>query len=203
MVRYGLAVAGATAFGAPFGAALDLDGDEHDLIARLAGGDASVLGVLYDRYAAQALGLARRILGDDGPAEEVVQDAFVVAWRRASTFDPTHGGARGWLLGIVHRRAVECLRAARGAAPSVADRSRDDGAAPLRHAAARVDRRRVVDELRRLPSVQREAIELAFFDGLTHVEIAERLDQPLATVGGRIRLGLTALRRLLEESLAR
>jgi RNA polymerase sigma-70 factor (ECF subfamily) len=208
MVTYGTAMAGTVGFAAPFDvAAVDPAGEERELMARLARGDASALGVLYDRHAAQALGLARRILGDVGQAEEVVQDAFVAAWRRAATFDAARGGARSWLLGIVHHRAIDRLRAVRsgGAAATGLDPSLggDEAADVWREVAARLDRRRIVEALRTLPPVQREAVELAFFHGLTHVEIAERLDLPLGTIKGRVRLGLTKLRRLLEEGLAR
>ena len=142
MVSYGTAALGTIGLTAPCGAALEPTGEDGELMARLASGDTSALGVLYDRYGAQALGLARRILGD----------AEAEVWRDL---------------------------------------------------ASRLDRRRVVEALRSLPPVQREAIELAFFDGLSHVEIAEQLDLPLGTVAGRIRLGLAKLRGLIEESLAR
>jgi RNA polymerase sigma-70 factor, ECF subfamily len=205
MVSYGTAALGTIGLTAPGGAALEATGEDGELMARLASGDISALGVLYDRYAAQALGLARRILGDAEPAEEVVRDAFLAAWRRAGTFPAAPGGARGWLFGIVHQAAIERRRAARGTANAGVDRflGGEAEAEVWRDLASRLDRRRLAEALRSLPPVQREAIELAFFDGLSHVEIAEQLDLPLGTIAGRIRLGLAKLLGLIEESLAR
>jgi len=178
-------------------------GEDGALMARVASGDVAALGVLYDLYAGQALGLARRILGDPGRAEEVVQDAFVAAWRRAASYNADRGAARAWLLGIVHHRAIDRLRVGRGLPPTgELPESLEAGVDVWREVSAGLDRRRIVEALRTLPAVQREAIDLAFFGGLTQVEIAERLDQPLGTVKGRIRLGLTKLRRLLAEEMA-
>jgi RNA polymerase sigma-70 factor (ECF subfamily) len=194
-----------TALATPFAVALEPYGEESELWARLAGGDAAALGALYDRYAAQALGLARRILGDAAQAEEVVRDAFLALWRRAATLGAAPGGGRGWLFRSVHQDALERLRIGSGMAGVGVDlpTGADDEAAARRAFASPPDRRRVVEAMRSLPPVQREAIELAFFEGLTHVEIAERLDLPFGTVSERIRLGLTGLRGLIEEGLAR
>ena len=174
---------------------------DRELVARIARGDEAALGWLYDRYAGLALGLARRVVGDSGVAEEVVQDAFVAAWRRAATYHSDRGEPRSWLLSIVHHRAIDRLRS--GAADRIArvDVELAAALAPAEDALAplwtRLDRVEIVDALGTLPCEQREAIELAFFGGLTHVEVAERTGQPLGTVKGRIRLGLARLRTLL------
>jgi len=175
---------------------------DQELLAAISAGNQAALGQLYDRYAAMALGVAFRIVRDRGVAEEVVQDAFVAAWRRAPSYDPERAEARTWLLSIVHHRAIDRTRglavAARRAeldldqATTTADQSD-----VWREAWGRLQRAEIVAALQGLPSEQREAIELAFFGGLTHLEVAERTGQPLGTIKGRMRLGLIKLRSLL------
>jgi RNA polymerase sigma-70 factor (ECF subfamily) len=179
------------------------DLDDRALVARIAEGDQAALGQLYDRHAALALGLARRIVRDHGVAEEVVQDAFVAAWRRAATYRPDRGEPRTWLLSIVHHRAIDRVRAAAGGRLVHADEdlastlaAPEDALEPLW---TQLDRAEIVTALATLPREQREAIELAFFGGLSHVEVAERTGQPLGTVKGRIRLGLMRLRSALPD----
>src|SRR5262245_29208951 len=183
------------------GALVEIELSDHELVARIARGDEASLGFLYDRYAGLALGLARRIVQDPGVAEEVVQDAFVAAWRRAATYHPDRGEPRAWLLGIVHHRAIDRVRASAAARTARVDVELAGALAPAADALeplwTRLDRAEIVAALRSLPVEQREAIELAFFGGLTHVEVADRTGQPLGTVKGRIRLGLTRLRGLL------
>lgn len=176
---------------------------DAELLAGIAAGDQSALGQLYDRYASLALGLAVRITRDRGTAEEVVQDAFVSAWRRAATYQSTRGEARTWLLSIVHHRAIDRVRGAAGRARSeeleieaAADTS--DSADVWRAAWAGLEREEIAAALDQLPREQREAIELAFFGELSHPEVAERTGQPLGTIKGRIRLGLRRLRTVLQ-----
>jgi len=137
-------------------------------------------------------------------AEEVVQDAFVAAWRRAATYQPERGEPRSWLLSIVHHRAIDRLRAGAADRSARVDVELASALAPAEDALAplwsRLDRAEIDRALRTLPGEQREAIELAFFAGLTHSEVAERTGQPLGTVKGRIRLGLARLRTLLPHS---
>lgn len=182
----------------------DPDVGDDQLIAAVARGDHPALLALYDRYGRMAYGLAYRILGEAGAAEEAVQDAYLRVWRRAATFDPSRGGVRSWLLTIVHHCAIDLLRRRAGAPPVVAglDEVAERQAVPdaWSDVAGRLDREQVRAAVAALPVDQRRAIELAFFDGLTHREIAERDGLPLGTVKGRMRLGLRRLHGLLAET---
>src|SRR3954465_3762436 len=157
-----------------------IDHADDELIAAIAGGDHAALLMLYDRYGRMAYGLAYRILGDPGTAEEAVQDAFLRVWRRAATFDPerARGAVRAWLLTIVHHCAIDLVRRRAGAPPVVAglDEIAERQAVPdaWSDVSGRLDQERVRTAVATLPGEQRRAIELAFFDGLPHREIAER-----------------------------
>ena len=181
----------------------DLGPGDDELIAAVARGDQPALLALYDRHGRVAYGLARRILGDSGAAEEAVQDAYLRIWRRAATFDASRGGARSWLLTIVHHCAIDLLRRRAGAPPVVAglDEMADRRSVPdaWSEVSGRIESDRVRTAVETLPGEQRRAIEMAFFDGLTHREIAERDGLPLGTVKGRLRLGLKRLSGLLAE----
>src|ERR687890_932855 len=185
------------------GAMADPDVGDDQLIAAVAQGDHPALLALYDRYGRMAYGLAYRILGEAGAAEEAVQDAYLRVWRRASTFDPSRGGVRSWLLTIVHHCAIDLLRRRAGAPPVVAglDEMADRRSVPdaWSEVSGRFESERVRSAVETLPGEQRRAIEMAFFDGLTHREIAERDGLPLGTVKGRLRLGLKRLSGLLAE----
>jgi RNA polymerase sigma-70 factor (ECF subfamily) len=171
-------------------------------MARIEARDADGLAELYDRHAGRLLGLARRILGDGGEAEEVLQEVFLFAWRSASSFDPARGQVLTWLLIATRCRAIDRLRARRPASrPEI--RSLDEvsatggPAAPDDVEAASSGKqwesicRAAVGQL---PEDQRRAVELAYFEGLTHQEIAARTSTPLGTVKTRVRLGLMKLR---------
>jgi RNA polymerase sigma-70 factor (ECF subfamily) len=181
----------------------DLGPGDDELIAAVARGDQPALLALYDRHRRMGYGLAYRILGDAGAAEEAVQDAYLRIWRRASTFDAARGGARSWLLTIVHHCAIDLLRRRAGAPPVVAglDEMADRRSGPdaWSEVSGRIESDRVRTAVETLPGEQRRAIEMAFFDGLTHREIAERDGLPLGTVKGRLRLGLKRLSGLLAE----
>jgi RNA polymerase sigma-70 factor, ECF subfamily len=176
---------------------------DNELIGAVAAGDHAALLALYDRHGRMAYGLAYRILGDAGAAEEAVQDAFLRVWRRAETFDPARGGGRSWLLTVVHRCAIDLHRRRAGAPPVVAGlddiAERQSTTDTWHDVAERLDRERVRAAVETLPGEQRRAIEMAFFDGLTHREIAERDGLPLGTVKGRLRLGLRRLHDVLAE----
>lgn len=178
------------------------DGHETDeaLIAGLVGGRLDALDRLYDRYRTMAFSIALRITNDGSLAEDVVQDAFLGAWRNAARYAEGRGSVRTWLLSIVHHRAIDAVRRRR---PTTELPETGDGAPPAEltmpdvwpEIAAGIDRDTVRTALATLSDVQREAIELAYFSGLTQVEIAEKTNTPLGTVKSRIRLGLLSMRR--------
>jgi RNA polymerase sigma factor (sigma-70 family) len=198
---------GKTAYGRVAGPMSDPGSGDDELIAAVAGGDHAALLALYDRYGGMAYGLAYRILGDAGAAEEAVQDAFLRVWRRAATFDPARArgenAVRPWLLTIVHHCGIDLLRRRAGAPPVVAglDEVAERQAVPdaWSDLSGKLEQERVRSAVATLPGEQRRAIEMAFFDGLTHREIAERDGLPLGTVKGRLRLGLRRLYGLLAE----
>lgn len=180
---------------------------DESLLAAIASGDTEALGKLYDRYNRLAIAVAYRVVGDHDAAEDTVQDAFLSVWRRGDSFDPGRGSARGWLLTIVRNAAVDRRRGrhARALRDSPLDdvtfHLATDGEETFATVAASVEATRVRDALTLLPSEQREAIELAYFGGLTHQEIAERTGAALGTVKGRMRLGLHKLRAALSDML--
>lgn len=171
------------------------------LMIALAARDLSALAALYDRYGRIAYALAYRILGEAEAAEDVVHDGFISAWRGATSYRPERGNARGWLLSIVHHRAVDVLRRKTTfrPAPLEAAESRPAEDDTAEEATRNVDHASVRAALAALPDVQRRTIELAYFGGYTHVELAEIMGVPLGTVKGRVRIGLQKLRRALEQ----
>lgn len=174
---------------------------DGELLARVVSGDDLALGTLYDRYSRLALGLAYRMLGDRGQAEDVVQEAFLSVWRRAATFDSRRGSARGWLMSIVHNAAIDRRRGRFRRQQDEVDI--DDHAWRLtsddvwNDVSRRLDREQVRRALAAIPAEQRQTLELAYFGGLTQAEIAERTGEPLGTVKSRARLGLRRLEALL------
>ena len=168
---------------------------------RLAGGDLGALDLLYEQYGAMAFSIAYRITGDRSAAEDVVQDAFLGAWRNAGRYADARGSVRTWLLSIVHHRAIDAIRRRRPTVelpdseaylPDTLTLPDAWGAVELR-----LDREAVWAALTQISAVQREAIELAYFGGLTQSEIAEKTGVPLGTVKGRLRLGLQGMRAAL------
>lgn len=175
---------------------------DEDLMQLVADNDASAFAVLYERHTNVAFSLAFRMCGKQAIAEEVVQDAFLSLWRSGARYDRMRGSVRTWVLGIVHNRAIDTLR--RG---TVHDRGRvsDEGMEERLEAPDRtdqeVDRRDEAREIRAalegLPAEQSHVIELAYYGGFTHSEIATMLDTPIGTIKGRMRLGLQKLRSQL------
>lgn len=175
------------------------------LMARVAQQDRRALEQLYDNYAAAAMGLALKMLGERNTAEEIVQEAFWRVWKRASTFELQRGQFTAWLFGIVHNLAIDELRRRRVRPNTVSTDAEDDSILELpdhavdvaESAFQRVTGEQVRLALRELPDAQRSVIELAYFEGLTHQEIAARLDEPIGTIHTRARLALQKLRETL------
>ena len=154
------------------------------------------LEALYDAHHRQAIGLAYRILGDLGEAEEVVQEAFLSAWRSGHTYDPSRGSAHTWILSMVRNRSIDVLRARRRrpVTPLAEGVDPPDATDVPAQAASNLDAASARAALDALPPEQKQVIELAYFGGLSHTEIATQLAAPIGTVKGRIRLGLDRLR---------
>ena len=178
--------------------------DEADraALARIAGGELAALEYLYDRYKTMAYSIAYRITNDATLAEDVVQDAFLGAWRNAARYVEGRGSVKTWLLSIVHHRAIDAIRRRR---PTIELPEIDAGLPDAltlpdvwAEVSASLDSVTVREALVALSDVQREALELAYFGGLTQQEIADRTGTPLGTVKSRMRLGLLAMRRSLE-----
>jgi RNA polymerase sigma-70 factor (ECF subfamily) len=172
---------------------------EAELMRQVAVGEIGGLETLYDRYHSMAYALALRITTETGLAEDVVQDSFLGVWRYASRYAEDRGSVRGWLLAIVRHRAIDAVRRQRA---SIAIGDETDEATPAAltlpdiwpEVAGRLDAEQIRLAMTSLPPAQRDVIELAYFDGLTQREIAERTHAPLGTVKSRIRLGLATLR---------
>jgi len=179
-----------------------LDEADRAALARIAGGELAALEYLYDRYKTMAYSIAYRITNDATLAEDVVQDAFLGAWRNAARYIEGRGSVKTWLLSIVHHRAIDAIRRRRPTSelPELDAGLPDALTMPdvWAEVSANLDSITVREALVALSDVQREALELAYFGGLTQQEIAERTGTPLGTVKSRMRLGLLAMRRSLE-----
>ncbi len=178
---------------------------DEDLMPLVAAKDAAAFEVFYDRHAGAAYSLAYRIVGDRQAAEDVTQEALISIWRSGARFDRARGSVRGWTLGIVRNRAIDLLRRDSGRAPKLAfdaeeileQRPSEDltDVEALRRETAR----EVRGALGGLPDDQSKVIQLAFFGGFSHSEIAKMLGEPLGTIKGRMRLGMEKIRGSLAE----
>jgi RNA polymerase sigma-70 factor, ECF subfamily len=169
-----------------------------DLADRFVAGDERALREVYDRYGRAVFHLATSSLANRADAEDVTQTTFVAAWQGRATFDPARGSLLGWLLGIGRRKVVDRLRAAaRESRVAETVRQQPEPSAPPDPDRV-VDRLVVADELARLPADQRRMLELAFYDDLTHQQIAQVTGVPLGTVKSHIRRGMASLKRRWE-----
>jgi RNA polymerase sigma-70 factor (ECF subfamily) len=181
---------------------------DEELMPLIGEKDPAAFEVFYDRHGGAAYSLAYRIVGERAAAEDVTQEAFISIWRSGARFDQGRGSVRSWMLSIVRNRAIDTLRSKAGRAPKLA--FDDDAILEQRPSEDLTDdealRRETAQELRGalggLPNDQSKVIELAYFAGFSHSEIAEVLGIPLGTVKGRMRLGLEKIRGQLAEGLA-
>ena len=186
--------------------------DDFALLTRVAGGDEAAFSDLYDRLSGPLYSLAFKMLGDAGEAQDALQDICIQLWRRASAYDASKSSVFSWAVLITRGRVIDRLRS-RSRRLRVVAGSTDDEAAIAEpsdastastgadNVANNEQAARVRQVLAKLPSDQREAIELAFFSDLTHQEVAERLNQPLGTIKARIRRGMLKLREHLRVQL--
>ena len=181
---------------------------DEELMPLVGRKDPEAFEVLYDRHGGAAYSLAYRIVGDRTAAEEVTQEAFISVWRSGARFDAARGSVRSWLLSVVRNRAIDFLRSRAGKAPKLT--FDDDSALEQRPARERTEEEALQREtsaelqgaLGKLPGEQSKVIELAYFGGFSHSEIAGILGLPMGTVKGRMRLGLEKIRGELAEGLA-
>jgi len=185
----------------PLRVATVTDDADRAALERIARDELGALDDLYERYKTMAYSIAYRITNDATLAEDVVQEAFLGVWRNASRYVEGRGSVKTWLLSIVHHRAIDAVRRRRA---TVDLPERDDAPPPVMRlpdvwgeVSSNLDADEVRAALASLSDVQREALELAYFGGLTQTEIAERTGTPLGTVKSRMRLGLLAMRELL------
>jgi RNA polymerase sigma-70 factor (ECF subfamily) len=173
-------------------------------LRRIAAGDPSALSALYDQGSGVIFGLALRILGSEADAEEVTIDVYAQVWRTAGSFDPSRGSVMSWMSTIARSRAIDRLRSLRAAGcsqplseaePLLAGKDTEEGAI------RRLELRRAQAAVAGLPEDQRRAVALAYFSGMSHSEIAARLNVPVGTIKTRIRLGMMKLRDFLENRM--
>ena len=190
---------------------MDGSGSGENLVRRAATGDTDAFAALFDRHSPGALGLLLKMLGSRSEAEEVLQEVFLQVWRRAGDYDPERASVRGWVLLLARSRALDRIRSRRSRVRR--EQEAQEQAAPMqdrrvgvaveepvgtRRLEAEERSREVFGALRRLPADQRRALELAFFEGLSHSQIADRTDTPLGTVKSRVLLGMKKLRLSLQ-----
>lgn len=182
---------------------------DETLVSRIAARDQQALAFLYDRHRSLLFALAMRILRDRAEAEEVLGDLFLQVWKQAGGYDRNRASVQGWLVNLCRSRAIDRLRARGRREAGVEALSREPGvlaaavaADPIEQVAHREKRRVIAVALTELPEQNREAVELAYYGGLSHSEIAEKLGQPLGTVKTRIRQGLISLRESLGRQFA-
>jgi RNA polymerase sigma-70 factor, ECF subfamily len=166
-------------------------------IAAIRSGDQSAMAALYDRYSSIVYSVALRVLGDTGAAEDVLQEVFIQLWRNPGLFDSSRGSLGAWLAVIARNRAIDALRKRRPESDI-----EDTVISVETDLASEADRARAAEKVRSvlgsMPASQRAALEMAYFEGLTHTEIAAKTGEPLGTIKTRIRAGLTTLRKAFQ-----
>jgi len=170
---------------------------DASLVSAIRSGDENAMAALYDRYASIVYSVALRVLSDTGAAEDVLQEVFMQLWRNPGAFDSSRGNMAAWLAVIARNRAIDTLRK-RHSETNLAD----EVVSVEPDMAGDAERARAMEKVRRalsaMPPVQRDALEMAYFEGLTHTEIAAKTGEPLGTIKTRIRTGLLALRKVFE-----
>ncbi|HSK98902.1 MAG TPA: sigma-70 family RNA polymerase sigma factor [Rubrobacteraceae bacterium] len=175
---------------------------DEDLMSLVEGGDAGAFAALYDRHSRAAYSLAYRMMGEKQAAEDLVQDAMLKIWRGAGSYRAERGSVRTWILSIVHNRGIDQLRSLasrrRTQEKVEAEAPRSQPSEAFAESWRNSQREQVRAAMRTLPPEQLKILELAYFSGYTHVEIADMLDLPLGTVKGRMRLGLQKIRAFFD-----
>jgi RNA polymerase sigma-70 factor, ECF subfamily len=176
---------------------------DEDLISFVKARDSVAFATLYDRHGRAAYSLAYRMMGDRQAAEDLIQEAFLEVWRAAHSYRTERGSVRTWILSIVHNRGIDQIRSA-ASRRRTADKVRSTAqtsqpSEAFKEAWGNTQRAQVQEALKHLPPEQLKVLELAYFSGYTHAEIAEMLDIPLGTVKGRMRLGLKKIREFFED----
>jgi RNA polymerase sigma-70 factor (ECF subfamily) len=180
---------------------------DEELMLVVQDGDPRAFEVLYDRHGGAAFSLAYRMVGTRAIAEDIVQEAFLSIWRSRVRYERARGSVRTWVLGIVHHRTIDALRRnlvherRRASAEGIEERQQADELTEV-EAVRRQEAREVRAALSALPGEQARVIELAYYGGFTHTQIAEMLEMPVGTVKGRMRLGLEKMRRELAGEVA-
>jgi len=192
----------------PLNQAKDLTRLADEELMRIAqGGDPRAFEVLYDRHGGAAFSLAYRMVGTRAVAEDIVQEAFLSIWRSKVRYERERASVRTWVLGIVHHRTIDALRRnlvherRRASAEGIEERQEAPELTDV-EAVRREEAREVRAALQTLPGEQSRVIELAYYGGFTHTQIAEMLDMPVGTVKGRMRLGLEKMRREMQGATA-
>ena len=177
-------------------AASNVGSSDTVLVSAIRSGDEQAMVQLYERYSPIVYSVALRVLGDTGAAEDILQDVFMQLWRRPDSFDASRGSLPAWLAVITRNRAIDSLRKRRPETDIA------DVIVSVQPDLAGAEWSRALDKIRgalgNMPAPQRSALEMAYFEGLSHTEIAERTGEPLGTVKTRIRSGLLALRKVFE-----
>lgn len=175
--------------------------DLEELLRQVARQDVEAFATLYDRTRARVYGLVTRVLRDPGYSEETTQEIYLQVWRTAKDYDPAAGSPMAWLMTLAHRRAVDRVRSEQASSQRESRYGAANLEPPTDHVADSVilrdERRQVADCLGSLTDVQRECIQLAYYDGLTYAQVSERLSANLATIKSRMRDGIRGLRKCL------